>query len=371
MMNRFGTRICILASLLLFVASSVNAQSFEGQATGSWYAIDNDFYTTTGEISDSVAFDGTYSVRLENGDDHANGALVNDDVEVAPGDSIVYHLWIAEGQLNQVSAVQPFLQWNSFGEQDFSVTIDASSLAAGEWNEISYNVPEDADIESTSRVGVQVNGNSESVTPSYYLDYIIRFPADGGDQEFLPVELTAFNAVRNGNDVTLNWQTASETNNAGFEVEQRRTDGPWEQVGFVDGHGSTTEIQTYSYSLTDLSAGHYTFRLRQVDLDGTAEYSSEVTVQVRPNRALDLSSATPNPFQEQTRFTLSVSERQDVRVDVFNTLGQRVAVLHDGPVAAGSVQSLTLESSDLSSGVYFVRGQSESHSVTRRIEIVR
>lgn len=359
-MNRFGTRICILASLLLFIFSSVNAQSFEDEEMGNWYPNQEEGnYDTTAEITDERASHGSYSVRVTVGSDLTNGAFANDNQSVSASDTLTFRVWVDQSNLDLIAGIQPFAQDDSWS-YDTPGYVD---ITADEWNEVSLVIPDE--WSGTNRIGLQVNGDSASYTPTVYVDQITR------NGTVLPVELTSFNAVQNGNNVALQWSTASETNNAGFEIQQRREGSSWNQVGFVVGHETTNQHQNYTYNLQDLSAGLYTFRLRQVDLDGTAEYSSEVTVQVSPNRALDLSSATPNPFQEQTRFTLSVSERQDVRVDVFNTLGQRVAVLHDGPVATGSVQSLTLESSDLSSGVYFVRGQSESHSVTRRIEIVR
>lgn len=365
----------VFAFALLFVAGTANGQSFEGQGMGNWYGNATD-YDTNAEISDSVAYDGSYSVRASVGSDGNEGAFANDDVEVAPGDSLIYRVWIAEGQLSQINGIMPFVQWHSpdaeWAGQIFPWN-DAGNMPTGEWFVLSTLVPEEPDpeYESTARIGLQINAVSDSATPTIYVDEITHIKADSSDEEYLPVELAGFNAVQDGNDVTLQWQTASETNNAGFEVEQRRKGDSWTQVGFVEGSGTSGQAQSYSHSLTDLTPGQYAFRLRQVDYDGSAAYSSEVTVQIRSEGAFELSSPAPNPFEEQAQFTVTASEQQEVRVEVFNTLGQRVAELHDGSLGAGEVRSFSLESSDLPSGVYFVRGKSASHTVTHRIVLVQ
>jgi hypothetical protein len=95
----------------------------------------------------------------------------------------------------------------------------------------------------------------------------------------VPVELTSFSSINEKNDVILNWITATETNNQGFEV-QRKTNGEYDRIGFVEGHGTTTELQNYTFRDKDVNAGSYYYRLKQVDYDGTFEYSGEIAVEV-------------------------------------------------------------------------------------------
>ncbi|MDX1440231.1 MAG: hypothetical protein R3284_10040, partial [Rubricoccaceae bacterium] len=87
------------------------------------------------------------------------------------------------------------------------------------------------------------------------------------DAATVPVELTSFDAQVSGDDVVLSWETASETNNAGFEV-QLKQGNDWQVLGFVEGNGTTTEAQTYSYRAEDMDVGTHTFRLKQIDYDG-------------------------------------------------------------------------------------------------------
>jgi len=160
----------------------------------------------------------------------------------------------------------------------------------------------------------------------------------------LPVELTAFDAVADGRDVLLTWATASEANNAGFEVQIQSPTSEipkWKPLAWVDGAGTTLEAQTYTYRLADLEPGPHAFRLKQIDYDGAFEYSPEVEVFIELPAAYALSAAYPNPFNPQTQFTLMVAARQHVTVDVFDVTGRRVARLHDGPLAADQLHRFT------------------------------
>ena len=135
---------------------------------------------------------------------------------------------------------------------------------------------------------------------------------------FTPVELTRFEGVVNGSDAALMWQTASETNNAGFEV-QMRADGvsDYHALEFVEGHGTTTEVQNYSYTVRNLDPGVYAFRLKQIDFDGAFEYSDEIEVTIGVPDTHLLTNAYPNPFNPQARFSLSVAQTQNVNVSAY------------------------------------------------------
>jgi len=185
----------------------------------------------------------------------------------------------------------------------------------------------------------------------------------------VPVELIHFGAVVTGTDVTLDWATASETNNAGFEV-QMLTGESWNALGFVEGHGTTTEAQTYSYS-ADMGVGTHSFRLKQIDFDGAFEYSSEVEVTVETPGSHVLSAAYPNPFNPQSQFTLAVAQDQLVTAELFNTLGQRVAVLFSGTVEANQSQLVTIDGAGLASGMYVVRVNGERFSDALRVTLLK
>ena len=187
----------------------------------------------------------------------------------------------------------------------------------------------------------------------------------------LPVELTRFDAVLDGAATRLAWATASEVNNAGFEVQHAAREAGFEAIAFVEGAGTTREARTYAFRTETLDPGVHRFRLKQLDYDGTFAYSPEVEVVVGLPGTYELSAAYPNPFNPQTRFTLAVSQEQHVRVEVFDALGRRVAVLHDGRLPAGAVQAFTFDAGGLAGGLYLYRATGEHFAATRRAMLLK
>jgi hypothetical protein len=183
--------------------------------------------------------------------------------------------------------------------------------------------------------------------------------------------MAGFDATVQGQSVQLSWQTASETNNAGFEVEHKYRSGDFEKLGFVEGNGTTNSPQNYTYEVTsDLDPGPHTFRLKQVDLDGSSSYSDTQKVTLSPSGAYSLTGAAPNPFRQSTTMKLTVSESQPVRVTVYNTLGQRVQTVLDREVSADQPLDLQLDAQDLASGMYVVRVEGEAFETTRKVTLV-
>lgn len=171
----------------------------------------------------------------------------------------------------------------------------------------------------------------------------------------LPVELSSFIANSSGSTVSLQWTTASETNNRGFEI-QRSSDGvSFSSVGFVTGRGNTADVSSYNYS-EEVSAGIYVYRLKQIDYDGSAAYSPVITVQVDVNgpAAFELAQNFPNPFNPETEIRYTLPAKGNVVLQVFNSLGQQVALLQSGTQEAG-YHSARFSGIGLSSGVYIYR----------------
>ena len=187
----------------------------------------------------------------------------------------------------------------------------------------------------------------------------------------LPVELTAFTARRDGDQTRLTWTTASETNNAGFEV-QRSVEGRWTPIGFVEGRGTTTEPQTYRFTDSDLpfTATGAVYRLRQVDTDGTETLSEAVEITRAAPATLALHGNFPNPFARQTTIRYELPKAGPVQIVVYDALGRHVATLVDREQAAGHKQ-VTFDARRLASGLYFARLVAESGVRTQRLTVVR
>jgi hypothetical protein len=171
----------------------------------------------------------------------------------------------------------------------------------------------------------------------------------------IPVELSSFSAETQKNSVTLKWTTASEVNNRGFEILRfTQNDNQWYKIGFVEGRGNTTERQSYIFSEKDMKVGSYTYRLKQVDYDGSYEYSNEVEVDVEAPSVFTLMQNYPNPFNPMTKIEYTLPENAEVRVDIYNTLGELVSTLVNKTMEAG-YQEISFDASSLPSGTYIYR----------------
>lgn len=191
------------------------------------------------------------------------------------------------------------------------------------------------------------------------------------DEAALPVELAGFEAVADGDDVLLTWTTASERNNAGFTVETRREEAPWQALAFVEGHGTTRVVHAYTHRVEGLAPGPHRFRLQQRDYDGTFAYSPEVEVTVALAETYRLSAGHPNPFSTQAYLTLAVARAQPVVVTVYDLLGREVARLYDGVLPANRETRLVLEGQGRSSGVYVVVARGTHFAARRSVMLVR
>ena len=195
----------------------------------------------------------------------------------------------------------------------------------------------------------------------------------GSDTAPLPVEIASFDATRDGTAVTLSWRTASETNNAGFRLERRaQNESGWTDVGpLIEGGGTTARAQTYRHRVEDLAPNTYRFRLKSVSTEGTTSVGPTTSVEVKMTSAYAVSSVRPNPASARGRLRVQVRKKQDVRVVLYNVLGQRVRTLHDGTLAANTPRTVAVDGSSLSSGVYFVRVQGETFRATRKFTLAR
>ncbi|PQJ26865.1 hypothetical protein BSZ35_18215 [Salinibacter sp. 10B] len=187
----------------------------------------------------------------------------------------------------------------------------------------------------------------------------------------VPVELAQFEADTDGSAVELTWATASEANNAGFEVRHRYRNEPWEDAGFVEGGGTTGQPNTYRFRFKDLSPGQHTFRLQQVDTDGSATQLKTRTVTISPAGAYELTKPSPNPFATSSNLRLTVDQTQHVRAVLYNTIGQQVKTPLDRTLSANRPVDVSIEGRDLSSGIYFLQVRGETFDATRQIVVAR
>lgn len=185
---------------------------------------------------------------------------------------------------------------------------------------------------------------------------------DLGAYEFnssVPVELASFQAFTSGNSVTLNWLTATETNNYGFQIERSQDTVTFIKIGFTQGHGTTTQANSYHYVDERLPIGQYYYRLKQIDLDGTFEYSPTIEISIAVPEEFILTQNYPNPFNPRTQIKFEVSEHAHVSLTIFDIRGNRVATLVNSEYVPGiyslSWDGKNYDGRNVSSGTYFYK----------------
>lgn len=186
----------------------------------------------------------------------------------------------------------------------------------------------------------------------------------------IPVELTAFTAELMNDFVVLQWSTATETNNKGFEIEKSLDNKDFAVVAYIQGRGNSSETVAYSYNDYNVTSGTAYYRLKQIDFDGTYEYSNVIEVSKDIPVAYALDQNYPNPFNPITTISFQVAEQVHVKLRVFNVLGNEIATLVDGVKNSGRYD-VTFDGTGLASGTYFYTLEASNFISTRKLMLVK
>jgi hypothetical protein len=231
-----------------------------------------------------------------------------------------------------------------------SVAINAGS--SGTNNSIS--------VPTTDQRGAGRNGATDIGAYEYW-----------NDSGSLPVELNSFTAQNTGGKIELNWQTATEVNNFGFDVERSSSiQEVWEKIGFVQGHGNSNSPKEYSYTDNPTGGSVFKYRLKQIDIDGKYEYSLEVEVSLNVPTTFSVKQNFPNPFNPTTKIEFSIPSDNNVEIKVFNVLGMGVATLLNEHRQAGT-NIVEFNASNLSSGIYFYKIVSGKYSEIKKMILLK
>jgi hypothetical protein len=316
----------------------------KGGADSSLLYFENDGSRTSPNYVDATngsAFDGLTAT---------DGAPEFDDVD-NDGD---YDLTVGTGS----GAVNYFENTGSKTDPSFAERTGSSNPFSGA-TQSGLSVPRFADLDGDGDRDLVIGQEDGSFE-------VFRY----GDSDVLPVELANFSVQPDGDAAMLTWSTISEKNNSGFEVHRMLGNGMFENLGFVEGAGTTSTPQSYRFRTDELPKGTHTFRLKQVDVDGTAEYSESKTVKLTIDRSYELTAPSPNPSRGEAAVKLTVDRAQDVRVEVFDLLGRRVSVVFDGRIGAQQEERFTV-GNGLNAGTYFVQVTGDGFEKSQKFVVVR
>jgi hypothetical protein len=228
--------------------------------------------------------------------------------------------------------------------------------------QLSSNSTLDVYVDDEARTGAQNSLTGNTVRTWY--DGISYANTDGPT---LPVELISFIAKLNDKVVELNWQTGTETNNRGFEVE-RYDDGSWRTIGFVKGKGTTTEISSYTFVDQNIVGTTAKYRLKQIDFNGLFTYSNVVEISVITN--FELSQNYPNPFNPTTTITYTLPKDVHVSLKVYNLLGEEITTLVNKEMLAG-IHNITWNAQNIPSGLYLYKIDADDYSDMKKMMLLR
>jgi hypothetical protein len=253
--------------------------------------------------------------------------------------------------------------------------------------DIMYNLPYGTQMVITDVInGSFLNlgpftGQGTATIPSTYTQWMNKAFLKMQYDNIVPIELISFNAsvLQNEKAIQLRWKTATETNNSEFEILRfAQNDNEWSAIGFVPGFGTTTETKTYSFFDEDVSTGLYKYRLKQIDFDGSFEYSNEIEVEVdfAPEEFI-LYQNYPNPFNPSTIIKYEIPSRteyysvpQFVTLKVYDILGNEVANLVNEEKPPG-VNEVEFDGTELTTGIYFYQLQVGDFIQTRKMTITK
>lgn len=183
----------------------------------------------------------------------------------------------------------------------------------------------------------------------------------------IPVELASFTASIINNTTELQWKTSSEKNNRGFDIERKlisrqNAAGNWESIGFVNGAGTTTHEQNYSFTDENIFGDRILYRLKQIDFDGSFNYSHEVEVDVATPNDYSLAQNFPNPFNPSTTISFSLPEKAAVSLNIYNSLGEFVTSVITSEEKDAGFYRINFDAAKLTSGSYIYQLKANSDS---------
>lgn len=220
------------------------------------------------------------------------------------------------------------------------------------------------------------NTSSIHNNPNNSMGWGILNALDAANYFPIPVELQSFSANVIGTDVLLNWITSTEKNNSGFEVQRKtQEENEFKTLIFIEGNGTTTEQNSYSFIDKNSPSGFVTYRLKQIDLDGSFEYSNSIEVEVISPKVFSLEQNYPNPFNPSTKIKYVIpnvetlqSASIQVTLKIYDVLGNEITTLVNEQQQPGIYEvEFNTKEMNLTSGVYFYQLRANNFVETKKM----
>ncbi|MBL1213643.1 MAG: T9SS type A sorting domain-containing protein [Ignavibacteriae bacterium] len=293
-----------------------------------------------------------------------------------PNDDFEFHVWADDNGTPGADLITPFIVTP---EANLQVTSPMTRIDLRAYGEQLSNITSDYFIGFTVPSGTTNITQHSPVTANRSfawngsawnsVNYDYHFRAVMSDQNALPVELTSFTVSNKGSSVQLEWNTATEINNYGFEVERASLAGNWSNIGFVQGYGNSNAPKSYSFTDNPNNGTKFLYRLKQIDTDGQFEYSDIVEVEITPTEFV-LEQNFPNPFNPTTKISYTLPERSSVSIKVYDAIGNEIAELANGEKEAG-VYEVEFIAENLPTGIYFYHFNSGKFSQTKKMMLLK
>jgi hypothetical protein len=328
-------------------------------------------------LSNNMSFSLKNNIIVIDEDDFQTVGIYFEDNNEVPPDTSDYNNVYRSGTVNAKFGYADGTFCASLEDWKIAVPFfDANSISksvsfvAGDDLHLSGASLGDVDLIGTPISGIttDIDGETRHVTHPYM----------GADENLatpLPVELTSFSALVLGGDVKLNWQTATEVNNYGFEIERAIDNGQliidnWEKIGFVDGHGNSISPKQYSFIDANSVSGKIQYRLKQIDNNGKYEYSQEIEIELGILIEFSLSQNYPNPFNLVTTINYQIPVGGIVTLKIYDVIGREIKTLISEAKSAGNY-SIEFNASELASGVYVYRLSAGNFNSTKKLLLMK
>ena len=278
----------------------------------------------------------------------------------------------ASGKVGNFSTTdaQTLAAWQSASSNDANSKSVAVTFASSTDLHLASGSIGDLNLAGVSGLGIttDIDGDSRyAAFPYMGADEVVASP--------LPVELTSFTGKSHTGIVELAWTTANEIDNYGFEIERREkqlsASAPWQRAGFIEGNGTSNAPKNYAFVDKNIATGTYSYRLKQIDRNGSFKYSSQIEIAVNGEATTyALSGNYPNPFNPNTIITFQLPHAVHVSLKVYDVLGKEVATLVNEVQNVGN-HAVSFDASGLPSGVYMCTLQAGSFTETKKMILMK